>query len=178
MVNIDMLDNELYNSIYVYPRIGDYKEVWSRIRNNKEVLREAIQVTKDKFWERDIVKGLSIAELILLDYDNIDLDIYNDLINTIYSNTDIARIVLNGASNGGDSFLLMSLFNPNLKLTEEQKAFAVNEAMNKLGTTRYSEVKIDNYFQRLFYIMSTKQAHGVGEFDIRYYILKNYTWSL
>ena len=83
MVNIDMLDNELYNSIYVYPRIGDYKEVWSRIRNNKEVLREAIQVTKDKFWERDIVKGLSIAELILLDYDNIDLDIYNNLINCI-----------------------------------------------------------------------------------------------
>lgn len=178
MVNIDMLDKELYNSIYVYPRIGDYKEVWSRIRNNKEVLREAIQVTKDKFGERDIVKGLSIAELILLDYDNIDLDIYNDLINTIYSNTDIARIVLNGASNGGDSFLLMSLLNPNLKLTKEQKAFAVNEAMNKLGTTRYSEVKIDNYFQRLFYTISTKQAHGVGAFDIRYYILKNSNWSL
>ena len=39
MVNIDVLDNELYNSIYVFPRIGDYKEVWSRIRSNKEVLR-------------------------------------------------------------------------------------------------------------------------------------------
>ena len=178
MVNIDVLDNELYNSIYVFPRIGDYKEVWSRIRSNKEVLREAVQVTKDKFGERDIVKGLSIAELILLDYDNIDLDIYNDLINTIYSNIDIARIVLYGASNGGDSFLLMSLLNPNLKLTEEQKAFAVNEAMNKLGTTRYSEIKIDNYFQRLSYMMSTKQAHGVGAFDIRYYILKNSNWSL
>ena len=25
MVNIDVLDNELYNSIYVFPRIGDYK---------------------------------------------------------------------------------------------------------------------------------------------------------
>lgn len=178
MVNIDVLDNELYNSIYVFPRIGDYKEVWSRIRSNKEVLREAVQVTKDKFGERDIVKGLSIAEFILLDYDNIDLDIYNDLINTIYSNIDIARIVLDGASNGGNSFLLMSLFNPNLKLTEEQKAFAVNEAMNKLGTTRYSEIKIDNYFQRLLQITSTKQAHGVGAFDIRYYILKNSNWSL
>lgn len=52
MVNIDMLDKELYNSIYVYPRIGDYKEVWSRINNNKEVLRGAIQITKDKFGER------------------------------------------------------------------------------------------------------------------------------
>lgn len=44
--------------------------------------------------------------------------------------------------------------------------------MNKLGTTRYSEIKIDNYFQRLLQITSTKQAHGVGAFDIRYYILK------
>ena len=26
--------------------------------------------------------------------------------------------------------------------------------------------------------MSTKQAHGVGAFDIRYYILKNSNWSL
>ena len=130
MVNIDMIDKELYNSIYVSPRIGDYKEVWSRIKNNKEVLRGAIQITKDKFGERDIVKGLSIAEFILLDYENVDSNIYQNLINTIYSNTDIARIVLDGASNGGNSFLLMSLFNPNLKLTEEQKAFAVNEAMN------------------------------------------------
>ena len=122
MVNIDMIDKELYNSIYISPRIGDYKEIWTRIRSNKEILQEAIQVTKDKFGDKDIVKSLSIAEFILLDYKNIDSNIYQDLINTIYSNTDIARIVLNGASNGGDSFLLMSLFNPNLKLTEEQKA--------------------------------------------------------
>ena len=166
MVNIDMIDKELYNSIYVSPRIGDYKEVWSRIKNNKEVLRGAIQITKDKFGERETVKGLSIAEFMLLDYENVDSNIYQNLINTIYSNTDIARIVLDGASNGGNSFLLMSLFNPNLKLTEEQKAFAVNEAMNKLGTTRYSEIKIDNYFQRLLQITSTKQAHGVGASDI------------
>ena len=155
MVNIDMIDKELYNSIYVSPRIGDYKEVWSRIKNNKEVLRGAIQITKDKFGERDIVKGLSIAEFILLNYENVDSNIYQDLINTIYSNTDIARIVLDGASNGGNSFLLMSLFNPNLKLTEEQKAFAVNEAMNKLGTTRYSEIKIDKITGKIVHL-----SHG------------------
>ena len=39
MVNIDMIDKELYNSIYVSPRIGDYKEVWSRIKNNKEQIK-------------------------------------------------------------------------------------------------------------------------------------------
>ena len=110
MVNIDMIDNELYNSIYVYPKIGDYKEVWSRIKNNKEVLRGAIQITKDKFGERDTVKGLSIAEFILLDYENVDSNIYQDLINTIYSNTDIARIVLNGASNGVTNYKKSSAF--------------------------------------------------------------------
>ena len=106
MVNIDMIDKELYNSIYVSPRIGDYKEVWSRIKNNKEVLRGAIQITKDKFGERDTVKGLSIAEFMLLDYENVDSNIYQNLINTIYSNTDIARIVLDGASNGGEFFFI------------------------------------------------------------------------
>ena len=63
------------------------------------------------------------------------------MIKNIYSNTDIARIVINGASNGGYSFLLMSLWNPNLKLNDDQKAFAVNEAMNKIGTTRWKERK-------------------------------------
>lgn len=96
MVNIDMIDKELYNSIYVSPRIGDYKEV----------LRGAIQITKDKFGERDTVKGLSIAEFMLLDYENVDSNIYQNLINTIYSNTDIARIVLDGASNGGEFFFI------------------------------------------------------------------------
>ena len=72
----------------------------------------------------------------------------------------------------------MSLFNPNLKLTEEQKAFAVDEAMNKLGTTRCQGMETDNYLQRLLQITSTKQAHGVGTFDIRYYILKNSNWTL
>ena len=42
MVNIDTIDKELYNSIYVSPRIGDYKEIWTRIRGNKEILKEAI----------------------------------------------------------------------------------------------------------------------------------------
>ena len=53
MVNIDTIDKELYNSIYVSPRIGDYKEIWTRIRGNKEILKEAIQVIKDMSLEMD-----------------------------------------------------------------------------------------------------------------------------
>lgn len=140
---------------------------------------------------------------MLIDYEEVDDVAYNNLIKSIYSNTDIARIVIDGAQNGGYSFLLMSLWNHNLKLSEEQKKFAVDEAMNKIGTTRFKEkeekfikelenagisdekttlINIDGcinpigqkagslYMNYMFSMLSDTQAHGVGEFDIRYYI--------
>lgn len=211
MVNIEKLDNELYKSIYGRPRTGDYNEIWARIKSDLEVLREAVQVKRDKFDENDIVKGLTICDAMLIDYESVDEVAYNNLINSIYTNIDVARIVMDGASNGGFSFLLMSLWNHNLKLTEEQKAFAVNEAMNKIGTTRWQqseedfEKKIDDmgisddnttfinidgcvnpigqkscsqYMNYMFSTLSKTQAHGTGEFDIRYHILRNPNWSL
>lgn len=123
MVDIEKLDDVLYKSIYGRPRAGDYNEIWSRIKSNPKVLREAVQVKRDKFDEHDIVKGLTICDSILIDYNSVDEVAYNNLINSIYTNTDIARIVMEGASNGGYSFLLMSLWNYNLKLTEEKKSF-------------------------------------------------------
>lgn len=143
MFDIEKLDNELYKSIYGKPRSGDYNEKWVRIKNHPEVLREAVQVKRDKFDESDIVKGLTISGAMLIDYESVDEVAYSNLINSIYTNTDIARIVMDGASNGGFSFLLMSLWNHNLKLTEEQKAFAENEAMNKIGTTRWKQSEED-----------------------------------
>lgn len=136
MVDIEKLDDILYKSIKGIPRVGDYNEIWSRIKSNPEVLREAVQVKRDKFDEHDVVNGTTICNSMLTDYNSVDEVAYNKLINSIYTNTDIARIVINGAANGGYSFLLMSLWNYNLKLTEKQKTFAVNEAMNKIGTTR------------------------------------------
>lgn len=211
MVDIEKLDDVLYKSIYGRPRAGDYNEIWSRIKSNPEVLREAVQVKRDKFDEHDIVKGLTICDSMLIDYNSVDEVAYNNLINSIYTNTDIARIVMDGASNGGYSFLLMSLWNHNLKLTEEQKAFAVNEATNKIGTTRWQQseeefskklddmgisdnnttfINIDGcinpigqksgsqYMNYMFSTLSQIQAHGTGEFDIRYHILRNPNWSL
>ena len=139
MVDVEKYDNELYKSIYGNPRVGNYDEIWNKIKNNSEILREAVQVIRDKFDENDIVKGLTICDSVLLDYENVDEVAYKNLINSIYTNKDIARIVMDGASNGGFSFLLMSLWNHNLKLTEEQKSFAVDEAMNKIGTTRWKK---------------------------------------
>lgn len=210
MNNIEKLDDQLYKSIYGINKVGDYNEIWTSIKRNPEILREAVQIKRDKFNENDIVKGLAICEAMLIDYEFVDEVAYNDLINSIYTNTDIARIVLDGASNGGFSFLLMSLWNHNLKLTEEQKTFAVNEAMNKIGTTRWKKSREDfskklddmgisddkttfinidgcmnpigeklslQYMNNMFSKLSKTQAHGTGEFDIRYHILRNPNWT-
>ena len=211
MIDVERIDDKLYKSVYGKPRVGNYEEIWNEIKSNPEILREAVKVIRDKFDENDIVKGITICDAMLIDYESVDEIAYNKLINSIYSNKDIARIVLDGASNGGFSYLLMSLWNHKIRLTDEQKAFAVDEAMNKIGTVRYKEYedalskKIDDkgisddettylsidgsinpvgkksailYTKYLFSTFSTTQAHGVGEFDIRYHLLKNPNWTL
>ena len=211
MNNFDKIENEFYISKYGLPKVGNPYEIWNKIKGNKELLEWAITKTKDRFGVDDLVNGLAICDTILVDYNNVDKDIYNKLVNLIYSNTNIARIVLDGYSNGGFSYLLMTLWNPNLKLTEEQKRFAVNEAMNKIGTVRYEDLmndyskrldekgitddqtifttlggtinpvgaKIGNmYLAGMLNSLSKSQAHGSGDFDIRYWILRNNNWSI
>lgn len=208
MKKIDVLENELYGCIYTIPRLKNYDKIWSKISSDKEILKEAITITRDKFDENDTVVAPTICYSILFDYEQVDKEIYEDLVRSIYSNRDIARIVMDGASNGGNSFLLMTLWNQNLKLTEEQKAFAVDEAMNKIGTVRYQNnrdeynkalknkgisdkmtinipdtnipIGLETYYMRINYLaslLSTTQAHGTGEFDIRFWILRNPNWS-
>lgn len=208
MKKIDVLENELYGCIYTIPRLKNYDKIWSKISSDKEILKEAITITRDKFDERDTVVAPTICDSILFNHEEVDRDIYETLVKAIYSNRDIARTVMDGASNGGNSFLLMTLWNQNLKLTEEQKAFAVDEAMNKIGTVRYQNnrdeynkalknkgindkmtinipdtnipIGLETYYMRINYLaslLSTTQAHGKGEFDIRFWILRSPNWS-
>lgn len=209
MKKIDVLENELYGCIYTIPRLKNYDKIWSKISSDKEILKEAITITRDKFDERDTVVAPTICDSILFNHEEVDRDIYETLVKAIYSNRDIARTVIDGASNGGNSFLLMTLWNQNLKLTEEQKAFAVDEAMNKIGTVRYQNnrdeynkalknkgindkmtinipdtnipIGLETYYMRINYLaslLSTTQAHGKGEFDIRFWILRSPNWSI
>ena len=204
------IDDKLYYAKYCDGKVGNTEKIWRSIKNNRELLEWAIKPTKDKFGERDLVNGLAICEDILVDFNNVDNEVYQKLVDLIYSNRQIARIVLDGYSNGGYSYLLMTLWNPNLKLTDEQKAYAVDEAMNKIGTTRYENAmneyskelegkgitdeqtmytgfggsinpvgaKTGNmYMAGLFSSLSDTQAHGSGDFDIRYWILRNSNWS-
>jgi len=207
MADITSIEDKLYIATYGIPTVGDAEEIWNSIKSDNVVLSEAIKVEKNKFGERDIVKGIAICEAILIDYQNVDPEIYQNLINTIYSNEQIARLSLDG----GFSYLVMTLWNHNLKLTEEQKQFAVNEAMNLRGTTKYKKEqeeyskKLDEigitddkiayidiggnmnpigqktgieYMNSLFECLSDKQAHANGAFDLRYQILRNPNWSI
>ena len=205
------IEDKLYYSKYCDKKNGNSNEIWNSIKNNKEILEWAIKPRKDKFGKIDLVNGLAICENMLIDYSNVDSELYQKLIKLIYSNKQIARIVLDGYGNGGYSYLLMSLWNSSLTLTDEQKAFAVDEAMNKIGTVRY-EIIMDEYSKQLdekgitdeqtiyidfgsfinpigakagnmyianlFSSLSDSQAHGLGDFDIRYWILRNPNWSL
>lgn len=211
MIDIDKIDDELYKAIYIERDIVKSLELWEEIKQDINILKEAIIPCKDKFNQYYTVKGITICEQILYCYKDINLEVYQELINLIYSNKDIARTVINGASNGGYSYLLISLFNLNLKLTEEQKKFAVSEAMNKVGTSYWDKVqerfsiKLDDmgvsdentvymdfggsvnpigeksgakYMNYMLTSLGREQAHGVGEFDIRYHILRNPNWTI
>lgn len=209
MMDIKEIDKQLYYQRYIRKDYDKLNKLWNKVKNNKELLEEAIQITKNKFGE-DTLKSLSICECMLITYDTVDKEVYEKLVNTIYSNEQIARKVLDGAANGGFSFLLYTLFNQNLKLTEEQKAFAVDEAMNKKGTTRYKKLReayrkelnkkginndqtvvvdldgmktpvgahaFNSYMFGMMYGMSEMLAHGQGDYDIRYHILRNLNWT-
>lgn len=153
--DVRKLNSELYAARYIKKDYAKKEEIWNSIKDNYEILKIAIQVEKDKWNEKDTFFAPAIVECMLLDYENAYVEnpnqlsliedhytyanLYQLLVNRIYSNCDLARIVLDGYSNGGFSFLLYTLFNNNLELTEEQKAFATEEAMNKIGTVLYLE---------------------------------------
>ena len=58
MQNFRQIEDELYISIYGIPKKGDSNQIWNSIKFNDKILAEAIGVEKDKFGQRDLVKGL------------------------------------------------------------------------------------------------------------------------
>ena len=76
MKKIDVLENELYGCIYTIPRLKNYDKIWSKISSDKEILKEAITITRDKFDENDTVVAPTICYSILFDYEQVDKEIY------------------------------------------------------------------------------------------------------
>lgn len=137
--------------------IDSYYKIWNEIKEDECVLKNAIRLIKNRKGN-DTLVGLTIAEAILAHYDEVSPDIYNELIKTIYTNESIARINRIGKF----TFLEMTLYNPDLELTKEQKRFALREAMMQSNTKLHSIVP----------------SHSLGFFDIRYLILTNKNWDM
>lgn len=154
MEQMKELENQFYKARYGLPKEGNEIAIWEEIKKSPEVLREAVKIKRNKWDNGDIVSGLTICDAILRDYESVDQEAYRELIQSIYTNLDIARIAMKGDCRESTFFLLMSLWNPNLKLTQEQKDFAIADTMN------------------------SAQVHGIGSFDIRYLILRNANWTL
>lgn len=204
---LEKLENDLYKARYIDKDYVKRQSIWNEIKEDKGLLRLAIEVVKDKFGKRDTFRANAVTECILLNPEVVDKEIYQELVDKIYSSTDLARIVLDGASNGGYSFLLYTIQNDDLELTEEQREFALSEAMNKRGTLKSEKVTLDYeakldgleitddktipipgigpcgaktanlFLASICNRISDTQAHGFGDYDIRYYILKNHNFE-
>ncbi len=206
--SVEKMDDLLYKACFIEKDEKKTNMTWQEVKEDENLLASSIKVVKDKFGEHDVFAGYTIVYALLTDYRNVNKEIYQKAVDLIYSNQDLARMVIDGYSNGGYSFLLVTLFNENLILTPEQKAFAIEEAMNKIGTTKQRNLRKsfessletieklkDNptvmlefgplgakeanmYFYDMMSGLGTDQAHGSGDFDIRYWILRNHNFTL
>ena len=164
MTDSRKIEGELYIATYggITERSPKKRnQIWKEIKDNKELLADAIQVIRNKWNDGDTLKSLTISEAILMSIttkDHAPEEIYEKLIEEVYRSKDIARITFNAPWLGwqGNSFLLISLWNKEFPLTKEQKSFTVREALEKVNNNI---------------------THGYGEYDIRYYILRNSNWS-
>ena len=152
---LDTIDTNLYVLTFIDIDHNKAQLCWNEIKNNKSLLEEAIKVKKVKAGYKYTLNALTIAYYMLVDYKNVDSDVYNKLIAQIYSNEDIAKKILgntNVLSPDRISFLNMSLLNTELKLNNAQKTFAVGEALSHYNNT-------------------------ANKYGIKYAILSNLSWN-
>ena len=139
--SFERFDNLLFGVTYGTPLDKKNLEpftstyVWGLIKEHRAVLEWAIKVHKDRFG-KDQVNGTTICDFMLRDYKNIDQALYTELARNVLSNIDLAH---RGPS--GVSYLCLVLANKEFPLSEEEKAFVVDEAMKQYGTTRWEKTK-------------------------------------
>ena len=138
--SIESIDNYLYattgyhhNDPYPPSTYITDNEYWHSLRSNDTLLRSALAPRLDPYahhvGEVEFT-GRNIVEHILSDPTNVNPDIFQDAVNSVLSNHDLAN---DGAitSPGGTMFDLV-LANRTLELTENQKQFAINEVKESL----------------------------------------------
>ena len=167
---VDKLDNKLFGLLYIDANYQEAKKLWNSIKSDELLLLAASEVTKDIFNERDIFVGNCIVELILKNPNDVNKGIYEDIVNKIYINDDLSKIVLRGYLSEGCSFLLYTLMNNNLNLTDLQKEKVYNLAMEQFFTEK------NQAYGGMFYL-SNKNSFGNFPYDIRYWVLYNNNWT-
>lgn len=143
----------------------DKVDAWVMVRSDKAFLRWAISPFKDK-WGKDSVNAPHVSEYILINHEDVADEIYLELVNRVFDTKDLARISLDGDR---CSFLLMTLYDHNLRLTDMQKDFAYQEAINDYDTVKFANTDVYE---------GVVCDHGFGYFDIKYWILRNPSWSV
>lgn len=174
MVNLNTISYEILKSSHLDRDIIKYQKLWNRIKYDCNVLGMAIKTEKDSN-NQEMLKYPAIAEAMLVNYNDVDANSYNKLINIIFSNHTIARTYIDGKEKGCFSFLLIALFNDKLKLTADQKEFAVTEALKRIQEERIQESPLVRELN--IDVSKTALVHGITPYDIRYYILKNNNWT-
>lgn len=170
--------------------VSDASEIFEKILSKPEMEQDAVRIVRNSKNDGYTVYGKSICDLILINYEKADKDAYNTLINEIYSNTDIARLK-DTVSNY--TYLEMTLKNNSIRLADDQKAFAVSEAMGQDGTEkRFIDNKLNELFEifdeNKINILTLNEAekllkrndtnnHSNNPYDIRYCILRNNNWT-
>ena len=116
---------------------------WEEIKSDEDTLAVAIKVTKrDENQKATEIFSPIVSSLILLDYDKVEPLIYQTLINIIYNNPTICRLYNPFSNERNYTFLISSLFNENLFLTDNQKKFLLEEAL-------HTNLEIEKIFEKL-----------------------------
>ncbi len=131
--------------------------IWNKIKNNTFILNEALNIKINRFKEIDF-RADYIVMCMLYFQEDINKEAYKKLIDLIFSNADLARSGVDGCS-----LLLYAMWNTELELSEEQKAFVIDEVFESLNYTRNKSTRL--------------AKHRYGNFDIRYWILRNNSFT-
>lgn len=142
--------------------ISESYEIWYEIKNNRKLLDYAITCLciEASNFDQDYIRGKNIGYFILNRYKDVDKESYLQLIEEVFSNPFIASMRLKGKNSkkyecfNEETYLSLALSNTTLKLTDNQKKFAVDMVMRH-----------DKYFE-------------YGDFSAKHYILKNPNWTI
>lgn len=145
MLSVKKWDDKIYHALHVKEDLEKFNELWDVLRKNEKLLLEASDVKKDKWNINNTVVAPAICECMLLDAKKVPHDILKKLLSVIYSDVDIAQIVVHGFSNDGFSLLIMALAYHDFILSSVQKAFVEAQLKSHAaGTRRLSHFVLSN----------------------------------